>query len=79
MSPGIHKLWTTTASGPWTKRTKISDFSDEFMRMYMFKKRAAVNDGSMFGQALSDWKNQLGDDLNDHAAEEVFSIPMFSF
>jgi len=54
-------------------------FSDEFMRMYMFKKRAGVNDGSMFGQALSDWKNEIGDDLNDHAAEEVFSIPMFSF
>ena len=29
----------------------------------MFKKRAGVNDGSMFGQALSDWKNELGDDF----------------
>ena len=49
------------------------------MRMYMFKKRSAVNDGSMFGQALSDWKTELGDDYNDHDAEEVFKIPMFSF
>ena len=59
--------------------TRIFFDSDEFMRMYMFKKRSAVNDGSMFGQALSDWKTELGDDYNDHAAEEVYKIPMFSF
>ena len=53
----------------------------------MFKKRAALNDGSMFRNALDDFRNEVGPKFvktdpswEDHeVGGDDFQFPMFSF